>query len=172
MTEDKLLTGHCRGPLIFSLLLSLLLSINAHSDQSDKVFTGVFTLVWLGSAVVTLQIRLLGGSMLVISFLAALRPSPTFALFRQPTLTPCLQCILPNRLHHRLHALPPCHRSRAERRQPDDHRPDTRLHRPAILVAGGWCKHLGWVRSGEKQSRTSGLPALRFLRGVRLPVLH
>lgn len=51
------------GPLIFCLLLSLLLSFNARPEQRDAVFSGVFAMVWLGEAIVTLQIRLLGGSM-------------------------------------------------------------------------------------------------------------
>ena len=51
------------GPLIFCLLLSLLLSFRAKDDQRDVVFSGVFAMVWIGEAVVTLQIRLLGGSM-------------------------------------------------------------------------------------------------------------
>ena len=50
------------GPLIFCLLLSLLLSFN-RADQKDIVFSGVFALVWVGEAVVTLQIKLLGGNM-------------------------------------------------------------------------------------------------------------
>lgn len=50
------------GPLIFCLLLSLLLSFRAKDDQKDVVFSGVFAMVWIGEALVTLQIRLLGGS--------------------------------------------------------------------------------------------------------------
>lgn len=50
------------GPLIFCLLLSLLLSFTARADQKDAVFSGVFAMIWLGEAVVTLQIRLLGGN--------------------------------------------------------------------------------------------------------------
>jgi hypothetical protein len=50
------------GPLIFCLLLSLLLSFSARPDQKDIVFSSVFALIWLGEAVVTLQIRLLGGN--------------------------------------------------------------------------------------------------------------
>jgi protein YIPF6 len=50
------------GPLLFSLLLSVLLTIN-RSDQKDEVFSGVFAMVWIGEAVVTLQIKLLGGNM-------------------------------------------------------------------------------------------------------------
>lgn len=51
------------GPLIFCLLLSVLLSFNHESRQRDEVFSGVFAMVWIGEAVVTLQIKLLGGNM-------------------------------------------------------------------------------------------------------------
>ena len=51
------------GPLVFCLLLSLLLSFAARPEQRDAVFSGVFAMIWLGEAVVTLQIRLLGGTM-------------------------------------------------------------------------------------------------------------
>lgn len=51
------------GPLLFSLLLSFLLSRGAMEDQKSAVFSGVFAMVWVGSAVVTLQIKLLGGNM-------------------------------------------------------------------------------------------------------------
>ncbi|MCJ1426202.1 hypothetical protein MMC29_004105 [Sticta canariensis] len=50
------------GPLIFCLLLSLLLSTRASSEQKPAVFSGVFALVWIGEAVVTMQIKLLGGN--------------------------------------------------------------------------------------------------------------
>jgi len=52
-----------RGPLIFCLLLSLLLSLTASPAQKTIVFSGVFALVWIGEAVVTMQIKLLGGNM-------------------------------------------------------------------------------------------------------------
>lgn len=51
-----------RGPLIFCLLLSVFLSMHK-GDQSDLVFSGVFSMIWIGEAVVTLQIKLLGGNM-------------------------------------------------------------------------------------------------------------
>lgn len=54
-----------RGPLVFSLLLSVLLSWRAGSNQAE-VFTSVFVLSWLGTAIVTWQIRLLGGKMYVL----------------------------------------------------------------------------------------------------------
>jgi hypothetical protein len=51
------------GPLVFCLLLSLLLSFNAMKEQKSLVFSGVFALVWIGEAVVTMQIKLLGSNM-------------------------------------------------------------------------------------------------------------
>lgn len=48
------------GPLIFCLLLSLALSLAAQNDQSIAVFTGIFSLIWLGETVCTLNLRLLG----------------------------------------------------------------------------------------------------------------
>lgn len=50
------------GPLLFCLLLSFLLSLNARDDQRSLVFSGVFATVWIGEAAVTLQIKLLGGN--------------------------------------------------------------------------------------------------------------
>ena len=60
--EVFLLTRH-RGPLLFCLLLSLFLSLRALPDQKSFVFSGVFAIVWIGEAVVTMQIKLLGGNM-------------------------------------------------------------------------------------------------------------
>jgi hypothetical protein len=51
------------GPLVFCLLLSLLLSFRSRQEQKSAVFSGVFAMIWLGEAVVTLQIKLLGGNM-------------------------------------------------------------------------------------------------------------
>ncbi|KAK3069537.1 hypothetical protein LTR53_012055 [Teratosphaeriaceae sp. CCFEE 6253] len=50
------------GPLLFSLLLSFLLSLNAREKQRSLVFSGVFAMIWIAEAVVTLQIKLLGGN--------------------------------------------------------------------------------------------------------------
>ncbi|KAI0890316.1 Yip1-domain-containing protein [Annulohypoxylon maeteangense] len=50
------------GPLIFCLLLALFLSLRGKDEQKDIVFSGVFAIVWIGEAVVTLQIKLLGGN--------------------------------------------------------------------------------------------------------------
>lgn len=53
------------GPLVFCLLLSLFLSFSADASQRALVFSGVFAMVWIGEAVVTVQIKLLGGNMFV-----------------------------------------------------------------------------------------------------------
>ena len=63
-----------RGPLLFCLLLSFLLSINAREDQRSLVFSGVFATIWLGEAIVTLQIKLLGGNMYVLRTLSISHP--------------------------------------------------------------------------------------------------
>lgn len=51
------------GPLVFCLALSTLLSISASEKQKTDVFAGVFAMVWIGEAVVTAQIKLLGANM-------------------------------------------------------------------------------------------------------------
>jgi hypothetical protein len=43
----------------------MFLSLRKKNDQASLVFSGVFCLVWIGEAVVTLQIKLLGGNMSV-----------------------------------------------------------------------------------------------------------
>lgn len=53
------------GPLVFCLLLSMFLSFTARSEQTGAVFSGVFAMIWLGEAVVTTQLKLLGGNMSV-----------------------------------------------------------------------------------------------------------
>ncbi|CAN6642147.1 protein Yip4p [Trichomonascus vanleenenianus] len=57
------------GPLIFCLMISTALSMLAPNKQSSIVFSGMFALIWLGQVIVTLNIKLLGGS---ISFFHAL----------------------------------------------------------------------------------------------------
>ncbi|KAK4035378.1 protein YIP4 [Parachaetomium inaequale] len=50
------------GPLVFCLLLSTLLCLKSREQQREVVFSGVFAMVWVGMAVVTVQIKLLGGN--------------------------------------------------------------------------------------------------------------
>ncbi|PIA19495.1 Yip1-domain-containing protein [Coemansia reversa NRRL 1564] len=49
------------GPLFFCLSLAIIMSFLAPEQQESAVFTGVFALVCIGSCVVTLNCKLLGG---------------------------------------------------------------------------------------------------------------
>jgi hypothetical protein len=50
------------GPLLVCLGLAVLLSLKAPVGQASLVFAAVFCAVWLGSAVVTINAQLLGGT--------------------------------------------------------------------------------------------------------------
>ncbi|KAI8365254.1 Yip1 domain-containing protein [Radiomyces spectabilis] len=50
------------GPLLLCLSLAIILCAKAPKDQAVSIFTGVFVIVWLGAAVVTLNAKLLGGA--------------------------------------------------------------------------------------------------------------
>jgi hypothetical protein len=50
------------GPLLICLGLGVLLSLKAPVGQASLVFATVFVAVWLGSAVVTINTQLLGGT--------------------------------------------------------------------------------------------------------------
>lgn len=50
------------GPLFVCLLLSIVLSIRAPTSQTSAVFAAVFVSMWLGAAVVTINAKLLGGT--------------------------------------------------------------------------------------------------------------
>ncbi|KAK7690678.1 hypothetical protein QCA50_005777 [Cerrena zonata] len=60
------------GPLILCLLLGILLSVNAPPSQSLSVFTSVVVIIALGSLVVTIQAKLLGGRVSFFQGLCAL----------------------------------------------------------------------------------------------------
>merc|ERR1712196_35705 len=51
------------GPLVLCLFLSIVLSMNAPDDQKALVFAAVFVIVWLGSAIITINALLLGGTL-------------------------------------------------------------------------------------------------------------
>ncbi|KAL7009818.1 hypothetical protein EMMF5_000726 [Cystobasidiomycetes sp. EMM_F5] len=55
------------GPLLFTITLAILLSMDASPKQSLSVFTGVFVIVSVGSVVITLNCKLLGGKVSVSS---------------------------------------------------------------------------------------------------------
>lgn len=50
------------GPLLLCLTLAIVLSIRAPDHQAVPIFTGVFVIIWVGAAVVTLNAKLLGGA--------------------------------------------------------------------------------------------------------------
>ncbi|ETK90587.1 hypothetical protein, variant 3 [Phytophthora nicotianae CJ01A1] len=50
------------GPLLLCLTLSIMLSVTAPAAQSAMVFTGVFVVIWVGAAIVTINAQLLGSS--------------------------------------------------------------------------------------------------------------
>ncbi|CAI5746969.1 unnamed protein product [Peronospora destructor] len=50
------------GPLLLCLTLSITLSVTAPTAQSAMVFTGVFIVIWVGAAIVTINAQLLGSS--------------------------------------------------------------------------------------------------------------
>lgn len=120
-------------------------------------------MIWIAEAVVTFQIKLLGGNMYVESQLSVPPPAK---------LTSPSQLLLPIRLHHRLHALPARHRRPAKRPARPGHRADTRLQRTRSLVACGRCQHSWWQRRGEEQGLAGRIPALRLLHWPGLPLLH
>ena len=51
------------GPLLICLILAVILGTSAASSQKGLVFSAVFMLVWLGSAVVTLNAKFLGAKL-------------------------------------------------------------------------------------------------------------
>lgn len=148
------------GPLIFCLLLSLFLSWGARGSQKDLVFSGVFALVWIGEAVVTLQIKLLGGNMFVGS------PLPPRCYANS------LQCLFPVRLYHRVHAVPARSSLSPQRYWNSCHSQDTRLSRSRRLVASSWDKHYGWFRGGQESCWHCSIPAVRLLRCAGLSLLY
>ncbi|KAG2133251.1 uncharacterized protein EDB93DRAFT_886844 [Suillus bovinus] len=60
------------GPLLLCLCLGIMLSVNAPSNQSLGVFTSVVVIVSVGSLVVTVQAKLLGGRVSFFQGLCAL----------------------------------------------------------------------------------------------------
>jgi len=168
------------GPLIFCLLLSLLLSFNARADQKDVVFSGVFAMVWIGEAVVTLQIKLLGGNMYVprrgpLSH----RPAPPLLPYnllpsaRSPANGSCpSQLLCAERVRHWLHPLPARHRGATVRLLAAAGRPHPRLPRPRRLGAGRGHQHPRRQRRCQEPCGHCRLPPLCLLFGARLSLLH
>lgn len=152
-----------RGPLIFCLLLSMFLSM-AKGDQSDLVFSGVFSLVWIGEAVVTLQIKLLGGNMYVLPL------CPVVEMVFEANLSP--QLVLPVCLYHRLHAIPPGYRRTSQRNRSSNDCADTGLPRLNRLVYGCRREYPRRLWSRAKPCGNCGISAFCLLHRDRVPLLH
>jgi len=150
------------GPLIFCLLLSLFLSRGAKADQRDLVFSGIFAMVWIGEAVVTLQIKLLGGNMYVEH-----RLHPPLKL-----LLTTLQCLFPVHLDHWLHALPTRHCLAPECSWHTNDRQDTSLPRPHCMVFSSRSQHHGRLWSGQEPCWHRSIPSVCFLHCAGLHLLH
>ena len=75
------------GPLLFCLLLSYTLSVHSNDSQASQIFATVFTLVWLGSVVVTLNAQLLGSPLWFFHSVSTLG----YSLF--PLLLSALVCV-------------------------------------------------------------------------------
>lgn len=157
--EERANSVH-RGPLLFCLLLSFFLSLGAREDQRSAVFSGVFALIWIGEAVVTLQIKLLGGNMYVRRFPA---------IGRNANMG---QFLLPICLHHRLYTLPHGHRFDPQRLPRSHNSTNTRLQRAWTVVISGWREHSGRQWCHQEQSGIGCISTLCFLRWRGLLVLH
>ena len=60
--ENELRDWDLWGPLLLCCILAMILGGAASSDQSGVVFSSVFVLIWLGSALVTINAKFLGGN--------------------------------------------------------------------------------------------------------------
>lgn len=137
--------------------------MRAKGEQASLVFSGVFCIVWIGEAVVTLQIKLLGGNMYV-------RWLYSFAA--DPIANLLAKLFLPIHLHHRLHPLPARHRGTAKRPGTSRHRPYTRLPRADCVVSGRRRQYTRRLWSGPESGRHCCVSVVRLLRRHRVPVLH
>lgn len=156
------------GPLIFCLLLSLLLSIAARTEQKDTVFSGVFAMIWLGEAVVTLQIKLLGGNMYVHIQVDQGRGLP-----RQIAMLICKrQIFCAKRLYHWLHPISArdCRSTICPRSSLDPK--NSYLHRSCGMVPRCRREHPGWKRCSQKSSCDCCIPSFYFLYGTGMLMFY
>lgn len=83
-----------------------------------------------------------------------------------------LQCILSDRVHHRLYHFSARHSGFHERFGGALVCENTGLYRFVSLVIGSWCECFGRFRCSPESSRTCSIPIVRFLCWSRLFVLH
>ena len=70
--EDLLKNWDLWGPLFICLALAIVLSAENAGDQLSTVFSTTFSVVWLGSIVVTLNAKLLGGKLNILQSVCVL----------------------------------------------------------------------------------------------------
>ena len=162
---DSLTDYLARGPLIFCLLLSMFLSMRASGEQSSLVFSGVFTIVWIGEAVVTLQIKLLGGNMYVATYPFGYGLDVRLMVF-------LLQFVLPVGLHYRIHTLSFGYRCPSQRHGSPDYPPNTRISGFDRVVPGSRNQHPWGLGCAEEPSWNRCLPAVCVLYCDWMSLLH
>lgn len=140
----------------------MFLAMKASDDQADLVFSGVFSIVWIGEAVVTLQIKLLGGSMYV----------------QQAKLTPyhgiltTYQFFYAVGVYHRLHALSAGDRIDAVGNWPTHDCSNSSLHCIGGMVFGSRRQYPGRLRCGQEQGILKCIPLVRVLYRPWLPLFY
>lgn len=139
----------------------MFLSMGASSSQGDLIFSGVFSIVWIGEAVVTLQIKMLGGNMFVSNHSCS-------RLFTDSII----QFIYAIRQHHRIYPISTCHRCSSQRRWPSFHCPDTGVHCARWLVASSGSQHTGGIRRDQKPGWSCSIPIAGFLYQSRLSLFY
>ena len=83
-----------------------------------------------------------------------------------------LQCILSDRVHHRLYHFSACHSGFYERFEGALACESTGLYCFVSLVIGSWCEYFGRLWCSPESSRTCSIPTVHFLCWSRLFVLH
>lgn len=130
------------------------------------VFSGVFCLVWIGEAAVTLQIKLLGGKMYVhLSFRHCPRLSCT-------DVASTLQFLLSVNLHHRLHPFPSGHCRASQCAGAAYSRQNPCLSRPRRMVSSCRSQHLGRLGHRSQPSGHCRVPALHVLYRDWMSLFH
>mgnify|MGYP003623000985 CR=1 FL=1 len=150
------------GPLVFCLMLSMLLSFRSRPDQRSVVFSGVFAMIWLGEAVVTTQIKLLGGNMCV----------KISSLEGRELIMDNLQLICTVYLYYWIHSVPSCHCGIILGRRNQQVRSNTNLSCPSGLVTGSWCQYPWWEWGRQKQSRYCCISIICLLYWSWMLMLH
>jgi hypothetical protein len=138
--------------------------MRAHDEQSSLVFSGVFSIVWIGEAIVTLQIKLLGGNMYVFNC-------------RNPRGKECkliklIQLLLPIRVHHRIHLVPFGHRRASQCTGSPYDCANPSLSCPDRLVSRRWSQYSWWLGRPAQSRWYCCLPIARLLHFNWMPLLY